>query len=90
MNWIYTYIYIYTYWHSSIISPFTFDIEGGHNYAFDIALGLHDASVALSLPMQINLLGYALAEKYPSAAEHCQQPGNLAGNLDAQPPERAP
>ena len=45
---------------------------GGHNYAFDIALGLHDASVALSSPLTMNLLGYAFAEKYAAAAEYCQ------------------
>ena len=78
------YIYIH---HSFVPCPFTQMIcnQGGHNYAFDIALGLHDASVALSSPLTMNLLGYAFAEKYAAAAEYCQQPSS---NFDRGQPAR--
>lgn len=84
LNILYMYIYIH---HSSVPCPFTQMIcnQGGHNYAFDIALGLHDASVALSSPLTMNLLGYAFAEKYAAAAEYCQQPSS---NFDRGQPAR--
>ena len=46
--------------------------QGGHNYAFDIALGLQEASVALSTPVNLRLVGYELAEKFAAAAEYCE------------------
>lgn len=45
---------------------------GGHNYVFDIALGLREASMALSIPANLNLLGYELAEKFAASAEYCE------------------
>lgn len=46
--------------------------QGGHNYVFDIALGLRKASMALSIPANLNLLGYELAEKFAASAEYCE------------------
>ncbi|CAJ1354817.1 unnamed protein product [Effrenium voratum] len=47
-------------------------LVGGHNYVFDIALGLREASEADGgSGSTMHLLGYALAERFPVAAANC-------------------
>eukprot|EP00435_Cladocopium_sp_Y103_P005625 s4365_g1.t2 len=56
----------------SNVGPWNVALIGGHNYVFDIALGLREASMALSIPANLNLLGYELAEKFAASAEYCE------------------